>query len=135
MRVKKRVGSVLRSFEKNKHSFLTMFRKTDVRVPDAMLPVAFPVLIFSSLTLLNWLIVLGFILKNSTLKSEGFKLHDLEDVNVIKWGLKYRLFVKSRVIYRHSLCYQDRVHNECRLACNISMILDPRKKLEKNFNP
>jgi hypothetical protein len=98
-----------------------------------MLPVAFPVLVFSFFTLLNWLIVLGFILKNSTLKSEDFKLHDLENVNVIKWKLKYRLFIKSHVIYGHSLGYQDRVHNECRVTCNISMNLDSRKKLEKNF--
>jgi hypothetical protein len=72
-------------------------------------------------------------LKNSTLKSEDFRLRDSEDVNAVKWGLKYREFIRSHVIYRHSLCYQDRVLNECRVTCIISMILDPRKKLEKNF--
>jgi hypothetical protein len=46
---------------------------------------------------------------------------------------KYREFIKSRVIYRQSLCYHDRVLNEFRVTCNIRMILDPRKILEKNF--
>jgi hypothetical protein len=110
-----------------------MFRETDIRVSDAMQPVALPVLIFSFFTLLNWLIILCFILKKSTLKSEDFRLRDPEYVNAVKWGLKNREFIKSRVIYRRSLCYQDRVLNECRLTCNISMVLDPRKKLEKNF--
>ena len=72
-------------------------------------------------------------LKNSTLKSEDFRLRDPEGVNAVKWALKYREFTKLHVIYRHSLCSQDRVHSECRITSNVSMILDPRKKLEKHF--
>ena len=52
-------------------------------------------------------------LKNSTLKSEDFRLRDPEDVNAVIWGLKYVEFIKSHVTYRHRLCYQDRVLNEC----------------------
>jgi hypothetical protein len=37
-------------------------------------------------------------LKKSTLKSEDFRLPGPEDVNAVKWGLKYREFIKSHVI-------------------------------------